>query len=60
MNPDDVTEMRNLGVLYGQLGKRRQAVDLLEYYLNAWPNAQDTEVIRNYIKALSDQASKWN
>jgi regulator of sirC expression with transglutaminase-like and TPR domain len=60
LNPEDVTEMRNLGVLYGQLGKRRQAVDLLEYYLNAWPNAQDADVIRNYIKSLSDQASKWN
>jgi regulator of sirC expression with transglutaminase-like and TPR domain len=60
MNPDDVTEMRNLGVLYGQLGKRRQAVELLEYYLNAWPNAQDAKVIRNYIKSISDQASKWN
>ncbi len=60
LNPDDVTEMRNLGVLYGQMGKRRQAVDLLEYYLNAWPNAQDANVIRNYLKTISDQASKWN
>lgn len=60
LNPDDVTEMRNLGVIYGQLGKRRQAVDLLEYYLNAWPNAQDADVIRNYMKTISDQASKWN
>jgi regulator of sirC expression with transglutaminase-like and TPR domain len=60
LTPDDVMEMRNLGLLYGQMGKRRQAVDLLEAYLHAWPNAQDTDVIRNYLKSLSDQASKWN
>ncbi len=60
LNPDDVTEMRNLGVLYGQMGRRRQAIDLLEHYLGAWPNAQDAGVIRNFVKHLSDQASKWN
>jgi regulator of sirC expression with transglutaminase-like and TPR domain len=60
LNPDDVTEMRNLGVLYGQMGRRRQAVELLDFYLNAWPNAQDADVIRKYMKSISDQASKWN
>ncbi len=60
LNPDDIPEMRNLGVLYGQMGRRRQAIDLLEHYLSAWPNAQDAGVIRNFVKHLSDQASKWN
>lgn len=60
LHPEDVTEMRNLGVLYEQTGKHRQAVDLLEHYLNAWPNAHDAESIRNYMKTISNQASKWN
>lgn len=60
LNPDDFAEMRNLGLLYGQMGRRRQAVELLEVYLNALPGARDADFIRSYMKKISDQASKWN
>lgn len=60
LNPDDLTEMRNLGLLYGSLGKRRQAVALLEAYLQGRPDAQDADTVKQYINAISNQASRWN
>ncbi len=60
MNPGDPNETRNLGLLYGLLGKRRQALALLEEYLHSWPDAADAEVIKRHIVELSRAASRWN
>jgi len=60
MNPDDPNETRNLGLLYGLLGKRRQALALLEEYLHRRPDAADVEVIKQHIVELSRAASRWN
>ena len=60
LNPHDFIEMRNLGLLYGALGKRTHAVRLLEGYLAAVPNATDTSAIKNYISNLTDDISRWN
>ncbi|NJM42318.1 MAG: tetratricopeptide repeat protein [Anaerolineae bacterium] len=47
LHPKDYVEMRNLGLLYGKLGKKRQAAKLLEDYLAATPNAPDSQAIKN-------------
>jgi len=60
MNPGDPNETRNLGLLYGLLGKRRQALALLEEYLQSRPDAADAEVIKRHIIELSRAASRWN
>jgi regulator of sirC expression with transglutaminase-like and TPR domain len=60
MNPSDPNETRNLGLLYGLLGKRRQAVALLESYLRNWPEAADAEAIKQHIAGLSSAVARWN
>lgn len=60
LNPNDLNEVRNLGLLYGTLGKRRQAVALLETYLQSRPDAQDAEAVKQYLHSISHQASRWN
>jgi regulator of sirC expression with transglutaminase-like and TPR domain len=60
IHPDDMSEVRNLGLLYGAIGKRRQAMALLEQYLSAQPNASDADAVKRYMTSLSSEASKWN
>ncbi len=60
LNPQDFLEMRNLGLLYGSLGKKKQAVKLLEDYLVAMPNASDTQAIQRHIASLASDVSRWN
>ena len=60
LNPQDFLEMRNLGLLYGSLGKKQQAVTLLEDYLTAMPNATDTSAIQRHIASLASDVSRWN
>ena len=60
LNPQDFIEMRNLGLLYGSLGKKTRAVQWLESYLSAVPNASDANVVKNYITSLATAVSRWN
>jgi regulator of sirC expression with transglutaminase-like and TPR domain len=60
IHPDDMSEIRNLGLLYGAIGKRRQAMDYLERYLTAQPNAPDADAVKRYLGSLAGEASKWN
>ncbi len=60
LNPNDPSEILNLGLLYGSLGKRKQAVALLESYLQRQPDAHDAEAVKRYIHAISAEASRWN
>lgn len=60
LNPEDLSEVRNLGLLYGSLGKRKQAVALLEAYLQGRPDAQDADTVKRYVSTLSSEASRWN
>ncbi len=60
VHPDDPTETRNLGLIYGSLGKKRQAAELLEKYLTAQPDAHDAEAVRQHLDALTSAASRWN
>jgi regulator of sirC expression with transglutaminase-like and TPR domain len=60
LSPNDIGEIRNLGLLHGAVGKKRSAVVLLEQYLAARPNAPDAEAIRQHIRSLSQDVSRWN
>ena len=60
VNPGDLTEVRNLGLLYGALGRHRQAVALLEAYLQGRPDASDAAEVKKYIGSVSNAASRWN
>jgi regulator of sirC expression with transglutaminase-like and TPR domain len=60
LHPDDLDEIRNLGLLYGALGRRRQAVAHLEKYLEERAGAADAEAVWRFLASITDQASKWN
>lgn len=60
INANDLSEVRNLGLLYGSLGKRRQAVALLETYLQGRPDAHDADAVKKYVNSISNEASRWN
>lgn len=60
LNPDNPLETRNLGLVYGQLGRTRQAIDLLERYLELRPDASDAATVRQHLAALGRQVSRWN
>ena len=60
LHPNDPVETRNLGLLYGSMGKNRRATVLLEKYLLAQPAAHDAEAVQRYLDTLSSAASRWN
>jgi regulator of sirC expression with transglutaminase-like and TPR domain len=60
LNPNDLSEIRNLGLLYGSLSKKRRAVELLEHYLAQRPDAPDAQSVKQFVSSLSNQASRWN
>jgi regulator of sirC expression with transglutaminase-like and TPR domain len=60
VNPANLEEVRNLGLLFIALGKPRRAVELLAQYLEGRPNAPDAETIRQYVMSLSGNVARWN
>jgi regulator of sirC expression with transglutaminase-like and TPR domain len=60
LSPGDADEVRNLGVLYAQAGRKEAALTLLEWYLRRRPNAKDADQIMGYAAALADGLSRWN
>lgn len=60
LSPDNLEEVRNLGLLYSALRQQRRAVELLAQYLEGRPNAPDAERVRKYLDALSGNMARWN
>lgn len=60
LHPNDIDEVRNLGLLYGALGRRRQAAALLEHYLAQRPEARDAAAVRKFLASMSEQSARWN
>jgi regulator of sirC expression with transglutaminase-like and TPR domain len=60
LNPDNLDEVRNLGLLYNAMGQPHRAVELLERYLEGRPNAPDVDMVKQYVMSLSRQLARWN
>lgn len=60
LSPDDLEVMRDLGVLYAQLGKVRAAISLLQRYVEERPTAPDVPAIQAMLRELVQRASRWN
>jgi regulator of sirC expression with transglutaminase-like and TPR domain len=60
LSPDNLDEVRNLGLLYSALGQNRRAVELLTRYLQGRPGAPDADTVKQYIVALSGNMARWN
>ncbi len=60
LNPNNLDEVRNLGLLHASLGESRRAVVMLEKYLQGQPDAPDADSIRKYAHALAGDVARWN
>ena len=60
LNPDNLEEVRNLGLIYSALGQPRRAIELLERYLVSQPDAPDAAKVRQYVVALGGSLARWN
>lgn len=60
LNPNDLVELRNLGLLYGNSGQRRKAIEVLERYLANAPDSPDRSAIERYVENLGDSLSRLN
>ncbi|MCA9917512.1 MAG: transglutaminase family protein [Anaerolineales bacterium] len=56
IQPDNPHHLRELGVMYYQVGQMRQAASYLDAYLHKEPNASDAQTIR---QGIADALNKW-
>ena len=60
LNPDSSEEIRDRGIIYYQTEAFRFALKDFETFLSMSPDAEDAEVIRQYIEVLRDYSSRLN
>jgi regulator of sirC expression with transglutaminase-like and TPR domain len=60
LHPNDPAEARNLGVLYAQTNRRTQALQLLSWYVDTQPAAEDRAEVAAFARVLSDEVTRWN
>ena len=56
IQPENPQHLRELGVIYYQLGEIHRAANLLDQYLQKVPNATDAQTIR---QGIADVLNKW-
>lgn len=56
IQPENPHHLRELGVMYYQVGQMRQAASYLDAYLHKEPNASDAQTIR---QGIADALNKW-
>jgi regulator of sirC expression with transglutaminase-like and TPR domain len=57
LNPDDMTELRDRGILFARLDCYKEAIRDLEAYLERGPSAADVATVREAIASLTDKVS---
>jgi len=60
LDPSDVLQQRDLGVGLMRLGQVGRAIDALAAYLDARPDADDTEVVTKLLRQAQGEVAKWN
>jgi len=58
--PNSLAHIRDYGLLLGQVGNTGKAIDQLERYLKASPQAADVEMIKAEIKKLRHEQARFN
>ncbi|HKB38497.1 MAG TPA: transglutaminase-like domain-containing protein [Gemmataceae bacterium] len=58
--PDDPLQQRDLGATLLHAGRPGQAVDHLEAYLKAVPDAEDEEAVRQLLRKAQGEVARWN
>ncbi len=65
LNPGDGAELRNLGMLYAQTGRKQRAIGLLQRYLDRLAQTGQNESdeaaqVRVFLSALTKSVARWN
>jgi regulator of sirC expression with transglutaminase-like and TPR domain len=58
--PEDAQQQRDLGVSLAQGGQPGKALEHLEAYLSAAPQASDAKTVAEFLQKARDEVSKWN
>jgi regulator of sirC expression with transglutaminase-like and TPR domain len=60
LNPEDILQQRDLGVCLLRSGRPGPAIDFLEAYLRAVPDAEDATTVRKMLQRARGQVARWN
>ena len=60
LSPDDPVQRRDYGVSLVHAGKPGPAIDQLEAYLAARPDADDAEAVRGFLSDARRDVAQWN
>jgi regulator of sirC expression with transglutaminase-like and TPR domain len=60
LHPDDASEARNLGVLYAQSDRKARALQLLSWYADTQPRAEDRDEVIAFARSLAADMARWN
>ena len=60
LQPDDPLQLRDLGAALVQGGQPGRAIDPLNAYLLAQPDANDAEVVRQLLNQSKNAVARWN
>lgn len=60
LNPNDAIELRNLGLLYAGLGRKREAVSAFERFLRRFPDSAEAPALRRHIEQLASDVTRLN
>jgi regulator of sirC expression with transglutaminase-like and TPR domain len=60
LTPDDPLQLRDLGAALVQSGQPGRAIDPLNAYLSARPQASDADVVRQMLDRSKKAVSIWN
>jgi regulator of sirC expression with transglutaminase-like and TPR domain len=60
LSPDDVVQRRDLGVSWVRVGQPGRALDHLQAYLDAVPEAEDAETVRGFLHEAKLEVAHWN
>jgi regulator of sirC expression with transglutaminase-like and TPR domain len=60
LDPDDLTQRRDLGISLVRAGEPARAVEHLAAYLAAAPHSVDTEAVLELLKRARGEPTRWN
>jgi regulator of sirC expression with transglutaminase-like and TPR domain len=60
LRPNDPLQLRDLGAALLQGGQPGPAIDSLQAYLAARPDANDAQVVREMLKQSQQAVARWN
>jgi regulator of sirC expression with transglutaminase-like and TPR domain len=60
LSPDDVVQRRDLGISFVRAAQPGRALDHLQAYLTAIPEAEDADTVRRFLNEARLEVARWN